>query len=161
MKTAQLQIRVSPAQKKAIESAARRAGLGMSSYVLTKVLLDDGARWRELLNDVLGGTEVRLALAELSGWLARLDPASFESALAEPPPAGLTDYQANSVAAMVEHLCVAQRVAPPAWTRLVRPLERPVFASQLPSLRLHLLTQSPPAYRRRNLFVDTAVGGQV
>ncbi len=28
-------------------------------------------------------------------------------------------------------------------------------------LRLQLLTNSPTAFRRRNLFVDTVVGGQV
>ncbi|MGH7310893.1 MAG: plasmid mobilization protein, partial [Candidatus Rokuibacteriota bacterium] len=37
-KSAQLQIRVSPAEKAAIQRAARRAGLDMSAYVLTRVL---------------------------------------------------------------------------------------------------------------------------
>ena len=34
----QLQIRVTPAEKSAIARAARRAGLGMSAYVLSRVL---------------------------------------------------------------------------------------------------------------------------
>ena len=37
-KSAQLQIRVSPAEKAAIERAAHRAGLDMSAYVLARVL---------------------------------------------------------------------------------------------------------------------------
>jgi hypothetical protein len=32
-----------------------------------------------------------------------------------------------------------------------------------PSLRLraHLLTSSPPPFRRRNIFIDTTLGGRV
>ncbi len=44
MKIAQLQIRVTPKQKAQIERAARRAGLGMSAYVLGKVLPDRSAK---------------------------------------------------------------------------------------------------------------------
>jgi len=40
-------------------------------------------------------------------------------------------------------------------------LEVPVFATDLASLRAHLLRASPVAYRRRNLFVDAAVGDRV
>jgi hypothetical protein len=43
----------------------------------------------------------------------------------------------------------------------VKPLERPWFASSLKSLRLHLLTASPPPFRRRNLFVDSTIGDRV
>ncbi len=37
-KSAQLQIRVSPAQKAAIRQAAKRAGIEMSAYVLARAL---------------------------------------------------------------------------------------------------------------------------
>ena len=35
------------------------------------------------------------------------------------------------------------------------------FASELKSLRLHLLTKSPAPFRRRNLFVDSTLGDRV
>ena len=161
MKIAQLQIRVTPKEKVQIERAARRAGLGMSAYVLGKVLPDRLAKWRELLRELARTDGSRIALAELSGWLAGLGAGELRGGLEAPPPAELSEVTANTVAAMVEHVCAAQGVAAPAWTRDIEPLARPQFASSLASLRLHLLTNSPAAYRRRNLFVDTAVGGQV
>ena len=161
MKTAQLQIRVAPAEKAAIERAARRAGLGMSAYVLGKLLPGRGAQWRGLLQDLLRSGDKRLALAALSRWLENLAAGELADALEAPPPAGLPKQLANTVAAMVEHLCAALGEKPPAWTREIPPLAQPAFGSGLKSLRLHLLTNSPAAFRRRNLFVDTVVGGQV
>ncbi len=90
MKTAQLQIRVGPAEKAAIERAARKAGLGMSAYVLGKLLPGRAAQWRELLHDLLHSEDKRLALAALSNWLANHDAGQLAGALEEAPPAGLT-----------------------------------------------------------------------
>lgn len=161
MRTAQLQIRVTPVEKAAIERAARRAGMGMSAYVLGRVLPSGAARWQSLAREVARSRGARIAFAELSGWLAGLSALELKEALAAAPPAGLAEPHANTVAAMVEHACASAGVAPPAWTADIEPIARPVFGSDLASLRLHLLANSPPAFRRRNLFVDTAVGGQV
>jgi hypothetical protein len=62
---------------------------------------------------------------------------------------------------MVEYACAKRSVAPPAWTRTVTPLPDPVFATALQSLRLHLLTHSPPPFRARNIFIDASVGERV
>ena len=161
MKTAQLQIRVTPAQKAVIERAARQAGLGMSAYVLVRLLPGQAAQWRGHMRDILRSNGERLALAALSQWLGNLSADELVNALETPPPAGLGEQLANTLAAMVEHVCAASGVKPPAWTRDIAPLARPSFGSELKSLRLHLLTNSPAAFRRRNLFVDTVVGGQV
>jgi len=160
-RTAQLQIRVTPAEKGRIERAARHAGLGMSAYVLGRVLPGSTDRWRELVHDLTMADDSRLALAALSSWLANLGAGELADAVETPLPAGLSAYLANTVASMVEHVCATSGVMPPAWTRGVAPLAQPVFGSGLMSLRLHLLANSPTAFRRRNLFVDTAVGGQV
>jgi hypothetical protein len=45
--------------------------------------------------------------------------------------------------------------------REVAPLEEPHFGAPLQSLRLHLLAASPVAFKRRNIFVDAAVGDRV
>jgi hypothetical protein len=161
MKTGQLQIRVTPAEKAAIERAAQRAGLGMSAYVLGKLLPGRDTQWRGLLQDLLRSDDRRLPLAALSHWLANLTAGELADALEVPPAAGLPEQLANTVAAMVEHVCAAAGEPPPAWTREIPPLAQPAFGSELKSLRLHLLTNSPAAFRRRNLFVDTVVGGQV
>jgi len=160
-RTEQLQIRVTPAEKAAIARAARRAGLGMSAYVLAKVLADPAAQWRERLRELERSGEPRMALAGISAWLARLGAGEMAGAVAESPPAGLSEFDANYIAAMVEQACAERGVAAPRWTREIAPLERPVFASELASLRLHLLRHSPAPFRRRNLFVDSTVGAQV
>lgn len=161
MRSAQLQIRVTPAEKAAIEHAARHAGMGMSSYVLRKVLPDRAAQWNDLLREIGRSDGARISLATLSGWLAGLGASELRDALEAPPPAGLSAVTVNTIAAMVEHLCAMRGVVAPRWTQEIRALETPEFGSRLTSLRLHLLTNSPAAFRSRNLFVDTAVGGQV
>lgn len=161
MKSAQLQIRVTPAEKAGIERAARQAGLGMSAYVLGKLLPGQSVQWRAHLQGILRADDKRIPLAALSHWLANLAAGELAGAIGAPPPAGLPEQLANTVAAMVEHVCAASGEIPPAWTREIPPLAQPVFGSALKSLRLHLLTSSPAAFRRRNLFVDTVVGGQV
>lgn len=160
-RTGQLQIRVTPAEKTAIQGDARRAGLDMSAYVLGRVLPGHSAPWQAHLRELARSGESRTALAALSAWLAGLTATELAVAVTTPPPADLSDFHANYVAAMVEHLCAANRVDAPRWTRGIGPLAQPVFGTQLASLRLHLLAHSPPPFRRRNLFVDTAVGGQV
>lgn len=161
MRTAHLQIRLSPEEKAAIGRAARRADLGMSAYVLGKVLPSQQGRWSELLEGVSRAEGGRIAIAALSSWLAGLGAAELRGAVQARLPAGFSSFEANTVAAMVESACAGRGVEPPPWTRDIAPLEQPVFGSALASLRLHLLTNSPAPFRRRNLFVDTVVGGQV
>jgi len=159
-KSAQLQLRVSPTEKAAIRRAARRAGLDMSAYVLARVLPAPSRRFQDLAGACVEPQAARFALAELSAWLASLGAGELLEALASPPPA-LTPHLANYVAAMVEYACAKSGLAPPSWTRNIAPLTEPVFGSTLSSLRLHLLTHSPPPFRRRNIFIDSSVGSRV
>ncbi len=160
VRTAQLQIRVTPAEKAALARAARSAGLGLSAYVLGKALPASATQWQARLKELARSGGDRIVLAGLSAWLARLGASELAAAVDTPPPI-LGEFHANYVAAMVEQLCAAAGIDPPSWTRDIEPLSRPAFGTALVSLRLHLLTQSPPAFRRRNLFIDTAAGGQV
>jgi len=159
-KSGQLQIRVTPAQKAAIGRAARRAGLGMSAYVLARLLPAPARRFHELTEACANAGEARFALAELNAWLASLGAGELQDAVAS-PPARLTPYLANYVAAMVEVACAKNGVAPPSWVHATAPLAEPVFGSTLMSLRLYLLTHSPAPFRRRNIFIDASVGSRV
>jgi hypothetical protein len=161
-KTTHLQIRVAPAEKAAIQRAARRAGMDMSAWVISRLLPAAGARFAELVAVVAAGEGgERFALAELNTLLTGLGAGELAEATAAPPPAGLPATWANYVAAMVEYACARRSIAPPAWTHAIPPLASPLFGSTLTSLRLYLLTHSPPPFRRRNIFVDATVGGQV
>jgi hypothetical protein len=62
---------------------------------------------------------------------------------------------------MVEYACARHSVAVPEWTRSILPLAEPVFGSELQSLRLYLLTHSPPPFRARNIFIDSTLGDRV
>jgi hypothetical protein len=164
-KNRQLQIRVSAAQKTVIQRAADRAGMDMSAWVLSKLLPPAGPRFRQLTTAVAeqatNAGERRFAFAELNDFLTALAPSEFMNAVREAPADGADPYTANYIAAMVETAAHRHRLPPPAWTEHVAPLEEPVFGTSLMSLRLHLLTAAPPAFRRRNIFIDASIGARV
>jgi hypothetical protein len=164
-KTQQLQIRVWSAQKTAIQRAAARAGMDMSAWVLSKLLPPSGPRFQELVRAVAAlpadAAERRFAFAELNDFLAALARGELANAVREPPPAGADPYTANYIAAMVETAAHRYGLRAPAWTERVAALAEPVFGTALVSLRLHLLTAAPPAFRRRNIFIDASIGARV
>jgi hypothetical protein len=92
--------------------------------------------------------------------LTGLGAAGLRVAVAEPPPP-LEPYLANYLAAMVETAAHRADIVPPIWTANVAALTEPVFGTALPGLRLHLLLNTPPAFRRRNILVDSTVGDRV
>lgn len=159
-KTAQLQIRVTGAQKSAIQRAAARAGLDMSSFVLSRVLSVPATQFQDVVR-ASAGAESRFALAELNTLLSGLTAGELRDTVASAPEKALAPLLANTIAAMVEWACARRGIAPPEWTRGIEPLPDPAFGSSLQSLRLHLLKSSPAPFRRRNLFIDASLGHQV
>jgi hypothetical protein len=160
VKSEQLQIRVSREQKRMIAQAARRAGLDMSSYVLSRVISTPSDQFQRLTQDV-AGPEPRFALAELNSALCNFSAAQLREAVSMPPSSMLSPYWLNYIAAMVERVCAIRAVPIPEWTLRVQPLTEPVFSSALEGLRLYLLTHSPAPFRRRNIFIDSSVGDRV
>ncbi|MGC1388235.1 MAG: DUF1778 domain-containing protein, partial [Steroidobacteraceae bacterium] len=143
-KKSQLQIRVSNADKAAIQKAAKRAGMDMSAYVLSRVISAPASRFRECVEACAGQGSASFALAELNSLLSAFTPGEMRDAVAAPPSIPLSPFLSNYIAAMVECGCVRCGIEPPAWTRTVAPLIEPAFGTTLLSLRLHLLTHSPP-----------------
>jgi uncharacterized protein (DUF1778 family) len=160
-KTAQLQIRVTAAEKTAIQRLAGKAGMDMSAYVLSRVLSAPASRFAECIEACKNPESASYGLAELNSFLSGLSAPQLRHAVAAAPSVKLTPYIANYIAAMVEYACQKQSAAPPAWACAIEPLTDPVFATALQSLRLHLLTHSPPPFRRRNIFIDSSLGDRV
>jgi Protein of unknown function (DUF1778) len=160
-KSDQLQIRVSRKEKTAIQRAALQAGMDMSAYVLSRVLSVPAAQFRACVEACAGAELPRFALAELNSLLSAFTRGELRDAIASPPPPGLTPFILNYITAMVEYACAERAVALPGWTRAVAPLTEPVFGTALQSLRLHLLTHSPPSFRARNIFIDATLGERV
>jgi hypothetical protein len=159
-KTQQLQIRVTPDQKAALQRQAADAGHDLSSYVLARLIPDRRNEFVELLAALDTG-EYRFVLAGLNDFLTDCPPVLFGDAVAQAPIAHLGPYLQNYVAAMVEQAAALKGVAPPDWTRHVAPLAEPHFITPLASLRLHLLRSAPVPFKRRNIFVDSAIGARV
>lgn len=162
-KTRQLQIRVSAEDKARIRERAARAGMDVSKWVMHQVLPPVEEHFQSLcrkLDDAAPGRR-SYVLAELNDFLSRLTAPELTRAVRHAPSVELPAFEANYLAAMVEQASAAIDVPPPDWAQLVAPLKRPWFASSLKNLRLHLLTNSPPPFRRRNLFVDSTIGDRV
>jgi uncharacterized protein (DUF1778 family) len=160
-KTTQMQIRVSAAEKTAIQRAASRAGMGMSAYVLSRVLSVPAALFRQGVAACAEAAAPRFALAELNSLLSSFTAGELRDAIAAQPLTALSPFVGNYIAAMVEFICARRSVAVPGWTRSIAPLTQPEFGSDLQSLRFHLLTQSPAPFRSRNIFIDSTVGDRV
>jgi len=160
-KSTQLQIRVSPQEKAAIARYARLANLGISEWVLHKILPSSQQAFGELLSQLNDAPNPKYIFAEIHDLLQKAGGDEFELMTAQPPQKVLSPYLANYIAAMVEYAGVKKGRTAPAWTRNIEPLQQPVFGSDLESLKLHLLTHSPPPFRRRNIFIDATVGERV
>lgn len=159
-KSEHLQIRVTPAQKAALQRRAATAGRDLSSFVLSRALPDEAERLQELVDRLATGDR-RFALAAVNDLLAATPAVLFDALVRDLSVDALEPWLRNYVTAMIEHAAALKQVPPPAWARRVQPLDRPHFAAPLPGLRLHLLRHAPAAFKRRNLFVDSTVGDRV
>ena len=161
-KTHQLQIRISAEDKALIRARAARAGMDVSKWVLQQALPPVERKFQALCGELASRPDaLSFTFAEFQDWFHRLTGREFMQAVRYAPEARLPSFEANYLAAIVEHASAIKGVNPPRWTVTVEALDSPWFASSLKSLRLYLLTHSPPPYRRRNLFIDASVGQRV
>jgi len=161
-KSQQLQIRVSADEKARIQKCAADAGMDVSKWVLRQVLPPAADRYQALCATLAGKPGERTyTLAEFNDFFVRLSANEFAQAVSQPPAVQLPQFEANYLAAMVTHTAALKTTPVPRWIDDIAPLEIPWFASSLKSLRLHLLTRSPAAFRSRNLFIDSSVGSRV
>lgn len=164
MKTEQLQLRVSPELKAAIRKSANEASMDMSEWILAKLFPAAQDEFQNLVENVWrkqDAPERSYSIASISDFLHRQSQSELAKAVAEAPRASLNEFMLNYLAAMVEHACHQKKVSPPEWIRRVEGVATPYFGSPLISLRLHLMTNSPAAFRKRNLFVDSTLGDRI
>jgi len=111
-----------------------------------------------LAYEVAGADRISYPLAEMNDLLTAASGSEVETL---PPPRITDPYRLNYVTAMVELAAHRAGVVPPPWTASVKPLDAPVFIDPSLKLRAHLLTASPPPFRRRNIFIDSSLGDRV
>ncbi len=162
-KTAQLQIRVTEEQKEILRVASREANMGISEYVLAKLFDERKTRFSLIVEKVLKAENHSFALAELNDFLTELPADIFTSTLREKPALDFDTglFRSNYITAMVEFAAAKKGVTNPDWAAHVPILKTPFFSSNMTSLRLHLLQNSPAAFKRRNIFIDSTIGDRV
>lgn len=160
-KSSQLQIRVTDEEKSYIERAAKGAGLSMSAWIMAKLLPPQELKFEHLLDALCADDHNKFAYAELNELLISLSPSAFLDICGNEPTRRLSPYALNYLAAMIELAAVQNGVPPPKWTARIPPLSMPYFGAPLMSLRLYLLTHSPAAFRRRNIFIDATLGDRL
>ena len=160
-KTAQLQIRVTPEQKRRLKRLARNAAMDMSEWVLARVLPSEADRFQESASRLRRTENRSYSLAEMADFLRALPAATFARAVAHAPTARLDPDTMNYLAAAIELAARRRGLEAPGWTTEVAIPGKPRFGSSLESVRMHLLTQSPVALRRRNLFMDASIDARV
>ncbi len=160
-KQLQLQIRVSKTEKTAIQQAAKAANLGMSEWVLSKLLPSGQRRFQDLTRQLAETAEPGYILAEIHDLLKNATPSEFEEIAALPISRRIPPYLENYIAAMIEYSAHQKKVSAPEWVRQIPPLDSPHFPVDMLSLRLYLLTHSPAPYRNRNIFIDAPIGTRV
>lgn len=156
-KTAQLQIRVTPEQKRSLKRLAREAGMDMSSWILDRVLPPETVKFQALARKLANSEEGRFALAELEDFLRELPAGAFARATSDGPRAALDSITLNHLAGAIDRAARKRGVATPMWVKQTPIPAAPTFGTQLLSARFHLLTNSPVALRRRNVFVDASM----
>lgn len=160
-KSAHIQIRVSPTQKAALRRFAKKSGLGMSEFVLGRIFSETKKAWMDLLGKLARSHDPSYVLAEIHDFLVNLSHSDWNTVLSEAPDVELDPVWINYVCAMIEVTASQKTRLTPAWTYNVMPSDKPYFATEMTSLRLHLLTSSPPPFRRRRIFIDSSIGARV
>lgn len=160
-KIEQLQIRVSKSEKETILAAARRANMGMSEWVLSKILPSGQANFLQLVDKLATAVAKQYVIAEIHDLLNGATKEELGRIVSVQSNTKLPAYWSNYLAAMVEYAAHNKGLEPPSWTEQIKPLPEPAFGSDLKNLRLHLLTHSPVPFRRRNIFIDSSIGARV
>jgi uncharacterized protein (DUF1778 family) len=159
VRSSQLQIRVTPAEKAALRRLATAAGESVSTYVLSRVLPSEERVLTRLYAELQETrSDHRPTLAELARVLEGMSPTDIEERVPEPELGALGPVLLNSIAALVEGAAHRKGVDPPTWVADVPPLPRPHFGWALRSLRPHQLRVAPVPFKRRNMFFDPATG---
>jgi len=162
-KSKYLQIRVTPMQKRIIKSNAKKMGMTISELILEKALGE--IKLKEKFHDYVArlnnSGEKTIAYAEVNDFLTELSGNELENAVNILPENTLSPYERNYLTAMVEQASMMKKIPPPGWVKDIKPLEEPRFGTGLKNLRGHLLINSPLPFRKRNIFIDSAIGERV
>ncbi|MBP9837399.1 MAG: DUF1778 domain-containing protein [Proteobacteria bacterium] len=160
-KTSQLQIRVSPEEKKLIAHAAKREGQDISTWVLKKLINNNQGVFFELVVKLASAKEPRYVLSELNDFINKLSAKECQIIFNTKPDVKLSTYLGNYLAAMIEQAATKKGFSVPSWLEEIEVLKKVHFETNLISIRPYLLINSPIAFRKRGIFLDSTIGDRV
>lgn len=162
MKSSQLQLRISAPDKRSLKRASNLLGQTISEFVLNRALrgLSKESRFDELISSLETEQDISFTLAAINDQLTQMSSGELRQLTERPRSLGKTLFAQSYVAAMLEQACHSKHCKIPDWIAQVPAMPAPWFATSIKSLRMHLLLCSPVPFRRRNLFVDTSLGGR-
>lgn len=100
------------------------------------------------------GLQSQLAIPEFIDAFNASDTDTRKKMVAEPPESIMSENITAYLAAVVEHLCHKNGMTPPVWVQGREYfLRRPCFYGG-ERLKAVLISESPVAFRRRNIFVS-------
>ena len=159
-KSEYLQIRVSKQQKEIIKSTAKSAGVDMSTWVLQHILHSKSQQFLTILSQ-FNTVDDSFVFAHLHDFLMLCSQTDFEQAVSIKPSYELSEFQINYTIAMIGHRAHTLGCTAPDWVNDFPILHKPYFGTNLKSLRLYLLVNSPIAFKQRNIFIDSTLGERV
>ena len=163
MKSDYIQIRVSKLEKKAIKTAAYDAGLDMSAYILGHLDIDLGSQWQSLLANLqdLKLEDSHFCWAAIIDFLTPLDANQFQHLFQYAEQWNLDPENQNYLAATIERKALSLNIPAPKWLSEIAPCAYPYFEDETPKLKQYLLLHGDPVFRRRNIFIDSSIGGRI
>ncbi len=156
-----LQIRLTSEQKESIRDAAANANTDMSSWILSKVVNSQSKKFLMIVEKLASDKKLSYVYAELHDFLINCNSTSFSLAVQAFPNLNLSSFQSNYIAAMVEQRAQQLGEKIPNWCTEITRLDAPYFGTSLKSLNFYLLLNSPIAFRRRNIFIDSSIGDRI
>lgn len=156
-----IQIRVNLEQKKKLKALAKFYNKNLSELIISKLLTETlMLDLVNIYNDMHDKDNWSFCLAKLNELLQKIPEQLWEE-LSEIEPKGLEHKQLAYISALLEQTAFIRKLKKPQWTSSVTALQTPLFASQLKSLQIYLLTVSPLPFRMRNIFIDSSAGDRV
>lgn len=160
VKDTHIQIRLSSTQKKVVEKNAKTQGLSISQYLLNLIEKDSSfdKKLTIIINEILKNGLDPYLLSEFSILVLDLSNNDLLKLVEKPFSSNCNGLSLNYLLATLETELKRRNLELPEWFGNIKSLKEPWFGTNLKSLRGFLLLNSPLAFRRRNIFIDSLIG---
>ncbi len=160
-KSEHLQIRITAEAKKKLFQLAKVNNMTLSEWILSKLSIENSPYTIQSIYEELSKKHNQaFAYVQLHDLLMKVSPQLWDDFVSIRPHNLECETMAYT-ASMIERAAQMRGLTQPPWIREVETCSPPYFATNLQTLRLYLLINSPVAFRKRNIFIDSSTGDRV